>query len=131
MGMMTNADGEGITIVDVKTKDLLVALIANREKHKTEYVEAEKGYRARCVAELSKLVTKAKEAEVGANVSTAVSLSRPKNHTKDYDRVICMLEMCTNETLKITEPQFAQYVLDDWHWKSEFIGTNALYSGRG
>lgn len=131
MGMLSDSDGNGIMIVDVKAEDLLAALRTNREKHAVEYIEAEKGYREKCVTELEKLVVKAKEAGPGANVDTSVHLARPKSHTKDYDRAIRMLEMCTNKELKITDSQFAQYVLDDWAWKSEFVGTNSAYMGRG
>lgn len=130
MGMLNTSDGEGIMIVDVRAEDLLAALKTNREKHEADYIEAEKGYRAKCVVELEKLVAEARKAGPGANVDTAVHLARPKSHTKDYDRAIRMLEMCTNKELKITDGQFAQYVLDDWSWKGEFVGTNSAYTGR-
>ena len=68
--------------------------------------------------------------KAGKVVAVQVSLPQPENHTKDYDRVIKMLEMCVNDTVELDEHTFQCYVMDDWTWKRSFLASNSNYSGK-
>lgn len=39
-----------------------------------------------------------------------------------------MLEMDLADTVDLSETDYAQYVLDDWEWKRQFLGTSRVYS---
>jgi hypothetical protein len=49
------------------------------------------------------------------------------DQTKDYDRVIRMLEMTVDEIITIGAVEFQQYVMDDWTWKEQFTASNSAY----
>jgi hypothetical protein len=122
--MMDDSGTAGIT---VNKLELLTALKANRETHRRVFLEAQKGYREDVIQELDRMLQEARE---GRRIRRAVELVEPQDHTKDYDRVIRMLEMCTKEEIFITENEFAQYVQDDWGWKQQFIGSTSNYTNR-
>ncbi len=50
------------------------------------------------------------------------------DRTRDYDRVISMLKMDLTDTVELSESDYSQYVLDDWQWKRQFLGSNRAYS---
>ena len=55
-------------------------------------------------------------------------LPLPENHTRDYERVIQMLERSLDETVSLSETDFRAYVQDDWDWKRAFLTSSAQYS---
>jgi hypothetical protein len=57
-------------------------------------------------------------------------MTRPEDHTRDYDRVIAMLERHQGEAIDLLEDDFAMYVQDDWAWKAQFLASNSGYSGK-
>ena len=118
---------DGMNIVTVKKSELLEALKKNRESHNASFLEARMGYRAEVVATLQAMLD---DAKAGKEYRTQVHLEEPKDHTKEYDRIIRMLTMSVNEEIKISDTQFCQYVLDEWGWKSHFIGMVQSYSGK-
>lgn len=99
----------------IKKPQLLEAVRANRAKHVDEYAEAYRAYREELVLELSALLEKARNHST-ESCDHSVDVDRPVSHAGDYDRVIRMLEMDTADSVILTESQFAQYVLDEWHW---------------
>jgi hypothetical protein len=113
--------------VTVKKSDLLEALTKNRETHSREYKEAFEGYKIAFVQEAVKLLEKAKSGEFD---KTAITCKPPQDHTKDYDRVIRMLQMSTADEWTVSESQFTQYVLDEWSWQQEFTTSKMRYSNR-
>jgi formylmethanofuran dehydrogenase subunit B len=114
----------GDSKVTIKKPELLAAIIKNRAAHQAEYEEAEVGYRAAAIKALSSML---KEAKAGGTIRKTLDLVEPVSHTKDYDRVIRMLEMSTADEVSITETQFSQYVLDEWAWTALFKVSNARY----
>jgi hypothetical protein len=105
-------------------------LEANRREHKQAYEQAKTGYQAEVVSELSKRL---EAAQSGEKVSLYFQglyfqgFNRPEDHTKDYDRVIKMLEMTEEDTVELTSTEFGQYVQDEWSWKDEFTTSNSKY----
>ena len=121
--VMVNDFGE--SKVTVKKSELLDAMRANREGHRAEFLKAQDGYRLAVIEELDKMLADARD---GKNLRVAVGLTAPTEHTKDYDRVIRMLEMSTADEIVISETQFAQYVLDEWGWMGQFKATTSRYN---
>lgn len=117
----------GDSKITVKKNELLEALRSNREKHSREYKEAYEGYKIEFVREASKILELAKE---GKFEKKSVNCSPPEDHTKDYDRVIRMMEMCVADEIVVTENQFSQYVLDEWNWQGAFKALSARYTSR-
>lgn len=58
------------------------------------------------------------------NISTPV----PVDHTKDYARVLRMLDVHAADTIQLSEMDVVRYVHDDWDWQLEFANT-ASYDG--
>jgi hypothetical protein len=57
-----------------------------------------------------------------------MELDPPQDHTKVYDVAIRMLEMSTQDEVKLSADEFNQLILDEWDWSDTFFGTNARYS---
>jgi tRNA A37 N6-isopentenylltransferase MiaA len=123
MAMMDN----GMSNVTCKKVEILAALRKNRDAHRDIFLAAQNGYRKEVIAELEKSL---KDAREGRNVQTTIELEAPEDHTKDYDRIIRMLEMSVKDEIEVSELQFQQYVLDDWTWKFHFASNSARYVGR-
>lgn len=113
--------------VRINRVDLMHVMRKNRDEHREIFEEALIGYKAKCIEELDMLL---KRARAGERVQVYVAVQQPMDQTADYDRVIRMLEMSIDEVVELTQQQFACYVMDDWGWKGDFIGTNALYSAK-
>ncbi len=118
---------KGIQHIAVKKEDLIKALVKNRDGHRTQYDEAHAGYRKALLETVAKMYDDAKK---GIEVQHHIMLDIPHDHTKDYDRVIGMLQMSVDETVLITSSEYSQYVMDDWGWKEHFIGTSNSYKNR-
>ena len=115
---------EGGTRVTVKKATLLTALKKNREGHRAVFLKAQEGFRRLCIEHLDKMLKDAKE---GRSFSLSVNLAAPKDHTKEYDVNIQMLEMSEDEKLVISEEQFRHFVQDDWEWREDFLSNSAQY----
>ena len=105
--------------------DLQRKIQENLKQHRTIFLEAQDGYRA---ATISMLDERLREARSGKKISRVAFLSEPEDHTRDYERVLKMLEMCTEDFVELNEDEFAQYVMDDWRWKHSFLLSNSAYS---
>lgn len=116
---------EGVT---VKRNELLQTVKENRDEHRAVFEKAQEGYRAKAIELLDQRL---EEARQGGQIDTSFSLPVPQDHTADYDRVIKMLEMSVDEQIELDEDYFAQYIMDDWSWKRQFVTTNAFYMGAG
>jgi hypothetical protein len=116
----------GMSKVTVKKAELLAAIRKNRDTHNTTFLSAQEGYRAQAIEELDRML---KDAREGKKIRRSVELVEPEEHTRDYDRVIRMLEMSTAEEIMITEKQFSQYVLDEWGWMHAFAQSTSRYTG--
>lgn len=124
--------------IKVDRKELLEKVRANREKHRTEYLEAVADYRRVAFEEVEKAIGRLKrtidELESGQTIrlnTIVFNLQVPEDHTKDYDQVITMLEMSVEDVLLIKSDEFSKYVMDNWDWKFDFENTKMSYSNRG
>jgi hypothetical protein len=111
--------------VKLPVEKLLASIKANRAEHREIFLEAQKGYRKLIIKELDERL---KDAKAGRKFERFISAMPPSDHTKDYDRVIAMLEMCTETEVELSEQEFGQYVMDQWAWRQQFLASNSAYS---
>lgn len=120
---MGRFDGEREYTFDKAT--ILERLRENRSKHRAIFEEALEGYRTTCLETLNKHVEDIRNGKV---IPASIVLPRPEDHTRDYDRVIELLELSDGDKVTLTEDEFAQYIQDDWSWKRQFLMSNSFYS---
>lgn len=111
--------------VKIKKDELLGIVRTNREQHRAIFLEAQVGFRAQAVAELDNMLERAK---AGGRIPRSWSLLAPIDQTKEYDRVLKMLEMSVDDVIELSQIDFARYVMDDWEWREQFLASNARYS---
>jgi hypothetical protein len=112
--------------VKVNRDELLKAVQSNREQHRNTFEKACVGYRKEVIARLDAMLT---DAKAGKRIVQSVGLIEPMDQTKDYDRAIRMLQMSVDETIELSQTEFAQYVMDDWRWKDQFTNSTMNYVG--
>ncbi len=113
--------------VEITVKDLLEILRANRDKHITTFEKAMEGYRKEWLEVLERHLD---DIRAGKPIYQWTHIVEPKNQTKDYDRVIRMLELEVNETWEVGEVEFAQYVEDDWSWSHDFATSTSYLNSK-
>lgn len=111
--------------IRVSKSKLIETLKKNREAHRKIFLEACDGYRKKAIELLD---AELKKAKAGKQFQIYFSLGQPVDQTKDYDRVIGMLTLDTEDFILLSEVDYRQYVLDDWNWKANFMASNAFYS---
>lgn len=110
--------------VQVKTEDLLVKVRENREGHRALFEQAIEVYRERAIEEIERILDDAKN---GRKIVRAIGLVEPRDYTKEYDRVVAMLEMTVDSQIVISSQDFSRFVMDDWEWKEAFTTSTAAY----
>ena len=110
--------------VTVNCDEFLVEVTANREAHREVFEEALEGFHMRLKAELDKQV---RDLKAGRDINQYLGLPEPEDHTDDYDRVILMAHMSVEDTITLSEDEFAMYVMDQWRWKQDFTETTLRY----
>ncbi len=121
-----NYDKEGKSVdVKIKRSELLDVIKINHLKHKAMFDEAMVGYEK----ELEKVLSEKLEmVRAGSRIEKSIRLPEPEDHTGDYQRIIRMLVMDVRDTIDLDERQFAEYVMDDWIWKKEWVTNNLAYT---
>lgn len=113
--------------VNVKRVILLTKIRENRDKHRELFLKAQNGYRADVIEGLDQMLRDARE---GKQIRRSLLIPEPQDHTKDYDRVITMLEMSVDDEIELDWHSFDQYVMDNWAWKEQAFATNAMYAAK-
>lgn len=116
---------KGIHHIPVKKVDLIKHLKKNRALHRKQFEAAHAGYRKAILEKVAQMYDDAKK---GLDIQHFIQLDVPEDHTKDYDRLIGMLEMSIDKTVLITQQEYSQYVLDDWGWKENFTKVSTAYA---
>ena len=112
-------------IAKMDRRELLDIVTSNRDKHRAVFLEALDGYRKAAIAELERALEDAKS---GKEIFRTSRLVQPMDQTKDYNRAIRILECTTEAVIELDEGQFANLVLDQWHWGKQFSAANWAYS---
>jgi hypothetical protein len=111
--------------IKVKKAALLKILRKNRAEHRQIFEEAIEGYRKAVIKEFEHRLN---EIKAGKKIDVIIRLQQPQDQTKDYDRVIGMLEMSVDDVVELDEQSYKQYVMDDWSWTNNFLSSNSTYS---
>jgi hypothetical protein len=110
--------------VTVRVSELRERVQSNRDEHRNVFDKAVAIYRERLLDHLEQKIA---DVKAGRKIDHAIRLPVPEDHTKDYDRVILMLDMHTEPSIKIDQRLFAMYVMDDWAWRESFAASTASY----
>lgn len=110
--------------IKVRVEKLKDIIEANRTKHREVFLAAQEKYRARAIEELDRRLS---DARSDRPFDVFIRLPVPEDHTKDYDRILQMLAICSDDTIALGEADVAQYVMDDWEWKRAWLGNTASY----
>jgi len=106
---------------------LLEILRKNRDGHAKIVREAQEGWAAgaekRIRAELDKVLSAKRPCHL------SFSLAPPVDYTSVYDTFIMQLDMAKETELELDGDQFRKLVQDKWDWTSNFLASNAVYSG--
>lgn len=108
----------------VKKDRLLVIIQENRDGHRALYEKAFTRYREFVIEDLTK---KLMDAQAGHAVEQMIKYPVPEDHTRDYDRVLMMLNLDVRDEIELGEYEIASYVMDDWDWKRQWTTSNAAY----
>ena len=111
--------------ITVDKSELLAKLEENRTKHRTVFEAALAGYRQEALERLEYRVT---QLENGKLPALNIGLMAPEDHTRDYDRIIRMVQMHTGDAFTLSEADFSAYVMDDWSWKRQWVISNSGYA---
>lgn len=111
--------------INVSKAELLAKLQENRAKHRETFEAALNGYKAHAMKVLKAEIRALNDGRIP---DINISIGRPEDRTRDYDRVIGMLQMHTGDTFDLDETSYAQYVDDDWSWKRQWLKLSASYA---
>lgn len=104
--------------------DVLKKLKANRTDHVAAVKDAREGY---LKAAEQALNDKKELIRSGKVVAVHINLQLPLDHTAEYDTVIQMLEMHTEETIILSADEVRCLIEDKWDWMQAFLMTNQRY----
>lgn len=113
--------------VKVEKNELLGIVRDNKKKHVKEFDESVKDYKKAALKVAKEHVDLAKTGDLEQIAKIRAMPQRPASYEKDYDRAIRMLELSVEDTIELEEDIFNQLVLDEWHWKNQFVASGALY----
>src|SRR5580698_9990020 len=116
-GFMPRVERPFMRTITVKKDELLDVLNRNRAKHREVFDAALEGYRAHAIVVLE---AKVRALSHGKQPEIRIMIERPEDHTRDYDRVIGMVNADQGDTFELSETDFAQYWEDDWSWKRQW-----------
>ena len=110
--------------IKAKVSEVLDILKKNRDLHREIFIAAQKIYRSEVIRKLDQALQAAKD---GKEFPSYIQIPEPEDHTKDYDRVIRMLELSTEETIELSEQEVEVYVMDRWSWSHSWAASNIRY----
>ena len=131
--------------VHVDKNQLLDIVSQNREKHNLIYSVAVSGYNlavndylkkvqseSERVAELAKQYSAMERDgkqfdKTGLHFVDCYPPNAPKSYEHEYTKTIMKLKLSTADNIQLVDGEFEQYVLNNWKWKGEFLGSNTSY----
>lgn len=112
--------------IKVPKAELIAVVRKNRDKHREVYELAMNGYQKAAGDWLAERLQQAREGKLRDPLTFREPV--PEDHTSDYDRILAMLDMSIDEVTEIEEHDFAQYALDEWGWKRQWLATASNYT---
>lgn len=118
--------------VTLRKNELIETIRKNRKTHEELYKEALQGYYEQRDEALALLSVKCKKhddkEDKDVDFHSLYRLLRPANHTREYDRVIKMLEHHVADEVELSNEDFGRYFEDEWDWKQNWILSNSGYT---
>jgi len=111
--------------VTVSTLELLEIVKKNKEKHDIILKDAIEGFWAKGTKALEDHLKKVQAREKEEPVY--VSVPFPVSYSKEYDQAIKALEMSVESRVVLSKTEFAQLVMNEWGWRSQFLASNSCY----
>jgi hypothetical protein len=111
--------------IEVKRLELIKIVRKNRENHRKIFESALEGYRK---AAIKKFEAQLELVKANKPFESYFNLAQPVDQTKDYDRVIGMLELAEDRVISLSEDDYSRYVLDKWDWTQHFSTSNSAYT---
>jgi len=122
--------------ITVNKNKLIEIIKNNRSRHIEEYKESWIGYKSSYELYLKKLsIHIQRELDsvrknlytTGVNLDFYFKDPEPVSHEEDYNSIISMLELHSEDTVELSFKDHELYVRDNWAWKKEFVRTSSLY----
>jgi hypothetical protein len=104
--------------------ELLPIVKENKQKHDNIFSTAVSGYWVKAEEILNGKLNKVKAKQ---QVDNYLGLSYPEDHSDEYDRVIRMLELSSDDKIQLTSSEFDCYVRNQWNWRKAFLTVNSTY----
>lgn len=114
----------GLDTVRIGKGELLEIVQGNRDEHRKIFEEALEGWKRKVTQELERAY---EDAKAGRDWRGHVVITRPEDHTAEYDHVIRLLELSLDDELELSARDFSQYVMDRWGWQGAFLATANQY----
>lgn len=110
--------------ITVEKKQLIAIVQGNRDNHRAKFEAAYGNFKVEVEKQLRKRL---EQVHAGKVPNLTFALPVPMDHTKDYDRVLRMLELSVDDQIVLSEYDSKMYVMDEWDWSSQFAATTANY----
>ena len=65
--------------------------------------------------------------KAGLHLVDCYAPTAPKSYEHEYTKTIMKLKLSTADNIQLADGEFEQYVLNNWKWKGEFLGSNTSY----
>lgn len=114
--------------IKARPAQLIEALQRNKARHLEDYKAAVVGYWEDLEAKIRQVEQSAADEDIVADHT--ITLRKPINNEKLYDKYIGMLSMATDEVIEITSEDYGCIVDDNWEWAISAAASNSFYSKR-
>jgi len=115
----------GLQSVRVSKDFLLDKLKTNRDNHRKLFEEALEGWHEAVLEALNEQIERVK---ADKKYNPSWHLPMPSDHTKEYDRIIEMMEASLDKEFELSSIEFNCYVRDEWGWKTDFTQDHVHYT---
>lgn len=115
-----------MTNVVVPKDKLLETMRANRDRHRSIFLEAQVKYREKVIQTLDARLA---QARAGHRINLTFNFPEPVDYTESYDEAIARFEWHQDDSVELAEDEFRQFVLDKWGWDRLFTANTRSYTG--
>lgn len=111
--------------IKVDRTNLISILKQNMQIHQEEYSQLMSAFYKNVALIASRIVTKAERSD--EDITLRIDAIRPVSNMKDYETILGMLELSTDNEFTLSEKDYKKYVLDEWDWSRSFAVTKTSY----
>lgn len=111
--------------IKVEKGTLIDILTTNLNRHKEGHKKAVEGYKTKLIEHAQENLARAEE---GKHPQSFSYHGKPKNYASQYERALGMLKLADEGPIKLSAPDYARFVEDDWDWKKEWAKASAFFS---